>query len=160
MSSTADDSHCLKLKTFQTVSFLLSLFFFLTFLGITLAPSFHYHRWDSLGRGKVFKAPAETCITEKKIFVPQLYRLPSGGSSGAQLWTYLRRGKTCNVRVSCQAVGRRAVATGCCIPPCWGAQGMAHLHPQAAAKSRSSLPQTSLAAGCLPCCSIPSPLCK
>lgn len=36
----------------------------------------------------------------------------------------LRRGKSCNVRVSCWAVGGRAVAIVCCILLCWGAHGV------------------------------------
>lgn len=67
--------------------------------------------------------------------------------------------KPANVRVSCQAVGRRAVAIGCCIPLCWGAQGTACLHLQAAAKSRSSLPQTKLSCGLFALLQYPKPLC-
>ena len=66
----------------------------------------------------------------KKYFVPQLSRLLGGGSSGAQLRGCLARGKTCSVRASRRAVGRRAAAVGCCIPlwAFWGAQGRACLH--------------------------------
>lgn len=65
--------------------------------------------------------------------VPWLYRLPGGGSSGAQVWTYLRRGKSCSVRASCWALGHRDVAMACCILLCWGTQGTS-APPQAAAK--------------------------